>query len=139
MSALRRSFVSSLVLLALCIVALPAQEASEVKHTEDSIETVKENLASGKALLVDVREQDEWMAGHLKLARSIPLSRLKMLAPGAELDELVKGKILYVHCRSGRRCLTATPYLKSLGFDVRPLPQGFDALVEAGLEPAEIR
>jgi rhodanese-related sulfurtransferase len=45
---------------------------------------------------------------------------------------LPKEKVIYCHCRSGGRCLTAAEILKKLGYDVRPLKPGYRDLVEAG-------
>lgn len=113
--------------------ALWAQEGGEVTHTKDTIEQVRENIESGKALFIDVREMEEWEAGHLPTAKFVPLSMLRELPQGTEqIDGVAKEKILYVHCRSGRRCLTATPFLKAMGYDVRPLQWGYEDLVEAG-------
>jgi len=107
-------------------------------HTKDSLDTVKENLKAGKAVIVDVREQDEWNAGHLKGAILMPQSKLKVEAEAAELaKKLDKSKVVYTHCRAGRRALVCGEILKKQGFDVRPLKAGFDELVGAGFEKAD--
>jgi rhodanese-related sulfurtransferase len=120
--------------LALWIV--PAAVAAE--HTTDSIATIKKNVNEKKAVIVDVREKSEWDEGHLKDAKLVPLSRLKRgVDPKALAQELPKEKIIYCHCRSGRRALEAGEILKQLGYDVRPLKQGFQDLIEAGLPKAK--
>ncbi|MFO1020699.1 MAG: rhodanese-like domain-containing protein [Planctomycetales bacterium] len=108
------------------------------EHTTDSLETVKQNLAAKKAVLLDVREQNEWKKGHLKDAKLLPLSQLEEgLKPG-ELDKLApKGTIIYTHCLSGARCVEAAKILREAGRDVRPLKAGYPALVKAGFPPAE--
>jgi rhodanese-related sulfurtransferase len=112
-----------------------AQDA--LSHTKDSLDTVKENVKSGKAVIVDVREQNEWDAGHLKGAILIPQSKLKV---ESQLAGLLKGvskdKIIYTHCRAGGRALTCGDILKKQGYDVRPLKPGFDDLIQAGFEKA---
>jgi len=99
---------------------------------------VKKALAEGKAVLLDVREKDEWDAGHLKDSKLLPLSTLK---GGAKAEDVVKvapkDKIVYCHCGSGVRCLKAADELKKLGYDVRPLKPGYKDLLKAGFEPAE--
>ena len=115
----------------------PATVAAE-EHTKDSLATVKENLTKKKAVLLDVREANEWTAGHLAAATNKPLSQLsdeKSLA--ALVKELNKDQIIYCHCKAGRRALTAAEILKKQGFDVRPLKQGYDQLLEAGFEKAK--
>ena len=123
---------AGLVLLS-ATLAVVAQEP--LKHTQDSLDTVKENLKAGKAVLLDVREQNEWDAGHLKAARLVPQSKLKMESALADLlKTLPKDKVIYTHCRAGGRALACGEILKRHGFDVRPLKAGYNDLVEAGFE-----
>jgi phage shock protein E len=117
--------------------ALGVVAQEPLQHTKDTLDTVKDNLKAGKAVLLDVREQNEWDAGHLKTARLIPQSRLKT-ATGLEdlLKTLPKDKVIYTHCRAGTRALVCGEILKKHGFDVRPLRAGYQDLVEAGFEKA---
>lgn len=123
--------------LTLVVVAsLAAQQP--LTHTQEPLDKVKENIQSGKAILVDVRELSEWQAGHLKAARLIPQSKLRDEAQRAELlKDLPKDKIIYTHCRAGGRALACGEILRQLGYDVRPLKAGFEALVQAGFEKDE--
>lgn len=112
---------------------LLAQDAPT--HTKDSLATVKENIKAGKAVVVDVREQTEWDAGHLKGAILIPQSKLKVESElAALLKTLPKDKVIYTHCRGGGRALACGEILKKQGYDVRPLKSGYEALLEAGFE-----
>jgi acetyl esterase/lipase/rhodanese-related sulfurtransferase len=107
------------------------------RHTSDSIATIKDAVAAGKALLVDVREKSEWDRGHLRDARLLPLSRLRE-ASAAELKEVLpKDRPVYLHCAAGRRCLVAADILRQAGFDVRPLQQGYEELLKQGLPGRE--
>lgn len=107
-------------------------------HTTDSLETVKKNLADGKAVLLDVREESEWKAGRLKDAKHLALSELKKGVASEKLKQtLPPGKIVYLHCGSGVRCLNAGDLLKKQGYDVRPLKDGYQDLLEAGFEKAK--
>jgi rhodanese-related sulfurtransferase len=109
-------------------------------HTKDSLDTVKENVKSGKAVIVDVREQNEWDAGHLKGAILLPQSKLRQEGQLSELlKALPKDKIIYTHCKAGGRALVCGDILKRQGYDVRPLKPGYEALVEAGFEKAEAK
>ena len=110
------------------------------RHTSDSLETVRQALANGDAVLVDVREQGEWESGHLEAATLVPLSKLKETAGDDRfLEQLSKtlplDKTVYCHCRSGGRVLVAAPILRKLGYDVRALKAGYSKLLEAGFEP----
>ena len=107
--------------------------AVAAEHTKDSLAAVQQAVADQKAVLVDVREPEEWNEGHLSGARSLPLSALeKGVKPEALANLLPKTKIIYVHCLSGGRCLEAADILTPLGYDVRPLKPGYQALVAAG-------
>ncbi|MFM9106965.1 MAG: rhodanese-like domain-containing protein [Chloroflexota bacterium] len=66
---------------------------------------------SAPHVLLDVREQEEWDAGHAAAARLIPLGDLD-----ARLGELDPMRPIAVICRSGRRSLMAAEYLKDRGF-----------------------
>ena len=112
--------------------------AGAADHTTDSLDTVKKNVADGKAVLVDVREASEWKDGHLKEARHLPLSDLKAGVPAEKLKEtLPSGSIVYLHCASGIRCKTAADILKKEGYDVRPLKDGYENLVKSGFEKSK--
>jgi rhodanese-related sulfurtransferase len=103
---------------------------------------VKQSVAEKKAVMIDVREQKEWDAGHLADAKLVPLSKLsagqKDKAFAEKLaNELPKDKVVYCHCRSGGRVLPAADILKDLGYDVRPLKAGYQDLLDAGFPKAK--
>ena len=107
-------------------------------HTQDSLDTVKNNLAAKKAVLVDVREKDEWDDGHITGALHAPLSDLKTPEGAKRLAaKLPKKKIVYTHCAAGVRSLSAAKLLRAENVDFRPLKQGYDELIETGFKKAE--
>jgi rhodanese-related sulfurtransferase len=63
------------------------------------------------APLLDVREDDEWSAGHAPTARHLPMSELV-----ARMDELPDDDPLYVVCRSGGRSARVVAYLAQQGY-----------------------
>ncbi len=86
--------------------------------------------ALGGALVVDVREPDEFAAGHVSGATNLPLSQLRK-----RHRELPPGRPIAVYCRSGQRSYYATRFLLQHGRDVANLSGGwltFDALRSAG-------
>ncbi len=136
MSLQWRASITVLSAVLLLFGILRAGLAAE--HTKDSLETVKERLNDNSAILVDVREQKEWDDGHLKDARLVPLSRLKVDAEAEKLTkDLSKKKIVYCHCGAGVRACTAADILKKQGYDVRPLKPGYKDLIKAGFPKAE--
>jgi rhodanese-related sulfurtransferase len=130
---------SVLLVAAFALTALAQDDKKEkVQHTKDSLDTVKKNVAEGKAVIVDVREQSEWDEGHLQGAILMPSSKLKVETDLADLvKKLDKNKIVYTHCRAGGRAATCAAILKKQGFDVRALKPGYKDLIEAGFEKAK--
>ena len=113
-----------------------------VEHTSDSLESVKAAMAKKDAVLVDVREQSEWDDGHIDGALFLPLSWLREESKGGKFadrlaEKLPAKKILYVHCRSGGRALTAAGLLRKQGYDARPLKAGYEDLRKAGFTQAK--
>lgn len=124
--------------LLVALVTLSTQGADKIAHTKDTLDTVAMNLQNGKALLFDVREMDEWDDGHLDQAKLVPLSKLKDVKdPKSLVNESDAKKVIYCHCRAGGRALTAAEMLRKLGYDARPLKQGYDELLKGGLPKAK--
>lgn len=71
------------------------------------------DLPSEGLLLLDVREHDEWAAGHAPEAVHIPLGELPVRAP--ELAELPDDRPVYVVCRTGGRSARAAAWLNQAG------------------------
>jgi len=95
---------------------------------------VKKAVAEKRAVLVDVREQGEWDAGHLRDAQLLPLSRLQE-NPRAGAN-LPKDRPVYLYCRSGRRSQIAAKILQEQGYDARSLSAGYKELVREGFVAA---
>lgn len=62
------------------------------------------------AVLLDVRENDEWHAGHAPAARHLPMSRLV-----ERLADIPDAEPLYVICRSGARSARVVAFLNRQG------------------------
>lgn len=124
--------------ITILLVGITAFSAPAADHTADTLHAVKKSVADGTAVLLDVREQEEWDAGHLKAAKLLPLSSLKG-APNADAVAKVapKDKVVYCHCASGVRSVKAADALKKLGYDARPLKAGYADLVKAGFPAAK--
>ncbi len=108
---------------------------AELKHTEDSLKTVKERIAEKKAILVDVRELIEWNDGHIADAVHLPFRDLQDKFDEKKLREkLPKDIIVYTYCMVGFRALKAGKIIEKYGYDVRPLKPGYKELLEAGFK-----
>src|SRR5438094_9505416 len=84
-----------------------------------------------EALVVDVREPNEFAAGHVLGAKNLPLARLD--ASGADLAKR-KERPVIVYCDGGERSAKALAALKKHGFTrVANLSGGIAAWQQAGL------
>ena len=94
-----------------------------------SIPQVSVAEVADDALILDVREQDEWDAGHAPGAVHIPLGDLP-----ARLEDLpdTDAATLAVACRGGGRSSRAVAWLNQQGFDVANLDGGMKAWESAG-------
>jgi rhodanese-related sulfurtransferase len=126
-----------LVLVGCAVLLVLARRGLADEHTKDSLDTVKGSLKDKKAVLVDVREQKEWDAGHLKDAVLVPLSKLNGTDAEAAIKGLPKDKVIYLHCARGSRCLKAAKILKDQGYDARPLAAGYEALLKEGFPKSD--
>lgn len=91
--------------------------------------TAKRQLDSGDAVLVDVREPDEWAEGHVAGATHIPLGELP-----SRLAEVPRDREVLLFCRSGNRSGAATSLLRKQGFDrATNVEGGITAWRRAGL------
>jgi rhodanese-related sulfurtransferase len=79
------------------------------------------------AWLLDVREPDEWAAGHAPGARHIPLGQLV-----ARSGEVPQDQDIYVICRSGGRSARATQALAGAGWTAINVAGGMNDWAAAG-------
>lgn len=82
----------------------------------DAAEITKE-MQSGKAILVDVRGDDEWRGGHAKGAVHLPVNRIS----AGELPVKDTAVKVYLYCASGGRAGMAANVLKAKGFTTENL------------------
>ncbi|HTM94721.1 MAG TPA: rhodanese-like domain-containing protein [Croceibacterium sp.] len=91
-------------------------------------------LRAGDALLIDVREPDEFAAAHIAQAMSMPLGQLDNLLMRANLPA---GRTLIFQClkggRGGQACVVADSAGFAAGRDVRNLAGGIEGWEAAGL------
>lgn len=78
-------------------------------------------------VLLDVREDDEWQAGHAPGATHIPLAELP-----ARVDELPAEGVVAIICRSGARSGQAVAWLARQGVDAVNVAGGMLAWDAAG-------
>jgi len=96
-------------------------KTNEVRPTEVA------ELQRRGAVLVDVREDDEWTAGHAPDAVHLPLGQI-----GDTATRFAGQQVLTV-CRSGARSGQAAQTLAAAGVDVHNVAGGMSAWAAAGL------
>ncbi|WP_019633640.1 rhodanese-like domain-containing protein [Actinomadura atramentaria] len=79
------------------------------------------------AYLLDVREQDEWIAGHAPEAVHIPMRDL-----GDRAAEIPRDREVFVICRSGGRSAQVTVALNQAGWLARNVAGGMQRWAQAG-------
>ena len=89
-------------------------------------EEARKRLVAG-GVLIDVREADEWLAGHDPAARHIPLAEVL-----THLGELPSDLDVLVICRSGNRSRAVTEALRARGIEAWNVEGGMRAWQEAG-------
>lgn len=101
-----------------------------------TVSALEEALKGGRDRLIDVREADEYRAGHVPGAEFIPMSIIPL-----RIDDLPRGEKFYVICESGARSWQVCAYLEQRGYAAitveggtgawrmsgRPLVQGMEA------------
>lgn len=78
--------------------------------------------------LLDVREPEEWRAGHIDGAVHIPMGQLN-----ARRDELATDRMIVAVCRSGARSGAVADALQRAGYQAQNLDGGMYAWADARL------
>jgi len=125
-------WIAGFAILALIVVgAISAMTppATEVGIAREVSVSEAATLRDQGAFMLDVRESEEWNAGHIPDATLIPLGELE-----SRLDELPRDRQIVVVCRSGNRSATGRDILLDAGFeDVTSMGGGMNSWVSQGL------
>lgn len=78
--------------------------------------------------IVDVRDPDEWDAGHIDDADHIPMDQVEQ-----RLDEIDEDTPVVAVCRSGARSGEVAEDLQARGYDAENLEGGMEAWRDEGL------
>lgn len=99
-------------------------------RTVDVTDLPEQAVLLEQALLLDVRESDEWVAGHIEGARHVPMSDIP--AHVSEATDLSRETPIVVICKMGGRSAQVTAWLSQQGFEAVNLDGGMLAWVAAG-------
>src|SRR2546421_504005 len=116
-----------------------AEVLREIKSRIDEVDPaqVREQSSNG-AVVIDVREPEEWAAGHIPGAKHVPKSYLESRIEGAAPD---RAQHLILYCASGNRSAWATRTLvEDLGYEhVESMTGGFTLWKDRGYEVEQPR
>src|SRR4051794_35651736 len=98
---------------------------------EIDVDEMADRMATG-AVVVDVREPDEYEAGHVPGALLVPLSDL-----ADRVDDVPSGQPVLLICKSGGRSMRAAEYLTTFGRDVTNVAGGTMAWMHSGRDVVE--
>ncbi len=131
----------SALLMFLLLLAVNSPR-SNIEFTNDKLDAVQKNVADGKAVLVDVRSQEEWSKGHLEGSIFLPVTSLQKHSYDSQKVEKTlppkkDKKILYTFCVVGMRAKQAGIVLEREGYIVRALKPGYEELIKAGFKQAK--
>jgi rhodanese-related sulfurtransferase len=87
-----------------------------------------DRLVAAGGLMVDVREDDEWAAGHAPVATHLPMGQV-----ADRMGELPADRVIVCMCRVGGRSGSVALHLAGSGFDVRNVAGGMVAWAAADL------
>ena len=103
--------IGSIVVIAGLLIWTAVSNAAQ--NSEDrTFQTVQSVMETKGALLIDVRTEGEYTAGHIAGAQLLPLQTLQT----GVTPEVASDTAIYVYCRSGNRSAQATELLKEAGF-----------------------
>ena len=111
-------------------VALDLMSSAPERLTAESRASLLEKARQGEVIVIDVRPEVEYLAGHLPFARSMPLSEIER-----RLAELPPGKEIVAYCR-GPFCLMseeAVGLLREKGFRAQKITDGVAEWAAEGL------
>ncbi len=105
--------------------------AAKQQITEITVDTARQLIAEGNINVVDVREGNEYEAGHLDNAILLPRGVLEFKISGVDTLTDKSGAIL-LYCRTGGRSALAAQTLQELGYsNVLSMAGGYEAWAKA--------
>ena len=102
--------------IASLLILLTGCGGTEMKtdYQQISQEEAKNMMDTQEVIVLDVREQGEFDAGHIPGALLLPVGTISELSAAAVIPE--PDSVVLVYCRSGNRSKTASQALADLGY-----------------------
>ena len=102
--------------IASLLILLTGCGGTEMKtdYKQISQDEAKNMMDTQEVIVLDVREQDEFDAGHIPRALLLPVGTISESSAAAVIPE--PDSVVLVYCRSGNRSKTASSALAKLGY-----------------------
>ena len=102
------------VILVVILAAVFFTQKNNGGYKSISQDKAKEMMDKGNVIILDVREQSEYDAGHIKGAVLLPVGTINADTAAKVIDN--KDSVVLVYCRSGNRSKKASSALAKLGY-----------------------
>ncbi len=108
--------IRTITMIIILLMALTGCEGSEAEHTyyQISQEEARKRMDTQDVIILDVREQNEFDAGHISGAVALPVGTISEDSAAAVIPE--PDSVVLVYCRSGNRSKKASAALAELGY-----------------------
>jgi rhodanese-related sulfurtransferase len=103
-----------LALFALVLIILTGCSSPQPTYRQITQEEAKQMMDTQQVIILDVREQHEYDAGHIENALLLPVGSINAESAAAVIPK--KDSAVLVYCRSGNRSKTASAKLAELGY-----------------------
>ena len=109
-----KRMISAVLIILLLFTGCGGNSMEQNSYQQITQDVAKEMMDAGDVVILDVREQYEYDAGHITGAVLLPAGSITEDAAAAVIDDLET--VVLVYCRSGNRSKTASQALVDLGY-----------------------
>ena len=109
-----KCMISAVLIILLLFTGCGGNSMEQNSYQQITQDVAKEMMDAGDVVILDVREQYEYDAGHITGAVLLPVGSITEDAAAAVIDDLET--VVLVYCRSGNRSKTASQVLVDIGY-----------------------
>ena len=109
-----KRMISAVLIILLLFTGCGGNSMEQNSYQQITQDVAKEMMDAGDVVILDVREQYEYDAGHITGAVLLPVGSITEDAAAAVIDDLET--VVLVYCRSGNRSKTASQALVDIGY-----------------------
>ena len=109
-----KRMISAVLIILLLFTGCGGNSVEKNSYQQIPQDAAKEMMDTGEVVILDVREQYEYDAGHITGAVLLPVGTITKDTAAAVIDDLEA--VILVYCRSGNRSKTASQALADLGY-----------------------